>query len=89
MSAAASAALSQIRAGQSLDGLLNSGPALEGALIVDGTLDKDAEQKRLEMEMQRVRCIPFYLLSLLAISHSFHFFKSDAKELKGRDERSA
>ncbi|VDD80400.1 unnamed protein product [Mesocestoides corti] len=57
VSAVATAALTQIRAAQSKVTDENGTPisALEGALIIDGSLDKDAEQKRLEMEMQKRR----------------------------------
>ena len=56
VSSVALEALSKIRAAQS-KGADDSGSGvsgLEGALIVDGALDKDAEQKRLEIEMQKV-----------------------------------
>lgn len=56
VSSVALEALSKIKAAQNR-GTDESGSGvsgLEGALIIDSTLDKDAEQKRLELEMQKV-----------------------------------
>lgn len=52
VSSVALEALSKIKAGQGKG--VGGSSALEGALVIDGTLDKDAEQKRLEMEMIKV-----------------------------------
>ncbi|VDM30940.1 unnamed protein product [Hydatigera taeniaeformis] len=57
VSSVALEALSKIKAAQNR-GTDESGSGvsgLEGALIIDSTLDKDAEQKRLELEMQKRR----------------------------------
>ncbi|CDS42861.1 ATP dependent RNA helicase DDX46 [Echinococcus multilocularis] len=57
VSSVALEALSKIKAAQNR-GADESGSGvsgLEGALIIDSTLDKDAEQKRLELEMQKRR----------------------------------
>ncbi|BHF64003.1 Probable ATP-dependent RNA helicase ddx46 [Sparganum proliferum] len=59
ISAVATAALSQIKAAQARSAAAAAAnepvSSLEGAIRLDGVLDKDAEQKRLDFEMQKRR----------------------------------